>query len=71
MIVVLSYYGDGSDRGPGLKFFPVNREQSRLLAAHLVDCMDLGMNVEVYELTSINEEAKQICISGLQPQEGK
>ncbi len=71
MIVVLSYYGDGSDRGPGLKFFPVNREQSRLLAAHLVECMDVGMSVEVYELASVNEEAVQVCLSGPQPQEKK
>jgi hypothetical protein len=67
MIVVLSFYSDGSDRGPGLKFFPVNREQSRLLAAHLIDCMGTGKDVEVYELTSVNEEARQICISGSQP----
>lgn len=70
MIVVLSYWSSENET-PGLKFFPVNKEQSALLAAHLVDCMDVGKNVQVYELVSINEEARQICISGPQPQGDK
>lgn len=59
MIIVLSYYEDGSS-APGLKFFPTNRELTGLVATHLVKCMDLGMSVEVYELTSINEDPKQL-----------
>lgn len=67
MIIVLSYYGDLSEAAK-VKFFPINREQSGLLATHIVNEMDLGKNVEAYELTSINEPETLIVKSGLQPQ---
>lgn len=59
MIVILSYYYDGSGK-PEMKFFPKVDGQAREVAVHTSLETGLGKNIEIYEVENIQLPVSQI-----------
>lgn len=59
MIVVLSYYSDGSGQ-PELRFFEEGADQVQRVAGHLADCVEDWVDVEVFKVTALDRPAVRV-----------
>ena len=59
MIVILTYYTDGSGK-PEIKFFPVVPEQAAQVASELMAAIRDGKQTEVYEIEDLSLEPVEL-----------
>ena len=62
MIVILTYYSDGSEP-PFLRFFPYDPScQTEQVLKHVTSEMSLGKRIEVFRVIDANEDVEQIVV---------
>jgi len=55
MIIVISYYSDGSSK-PETHFFPRSAEQVREVALHIADARGMSKEVEIYDVEALDRQ---------------